>query len=165
MAIKKTQRGFALLIGVILVSIMLTFGLQLGALAYKQQRLVADAAESQHAFYAADTAIECALYADQQQGLFAYPATQPATGPAMTCDGAPASVGAPISYTNNQWVVGEQVSVAGGSYCANVVIYKPRLSTGTTYLFSEGYNAPCSTINTTLSQNTRIVTRGLESHY
>ena len=54
---KKTQRGFALLIAIIFMSVMLSFGLALGSLAYKQQVLASSAIQSQYAFYAADSAL------------------------------------------------------------------------------------------------------------
>src|SRR3990167_3135616 len=92
MALKKTQRaeaGFTLLIAVIFMSVMLAFGLALGSLSYKQQVLASDAIQSQYAFYVADAALECALYADQQQGIFAYPPENPDSTPSITCDDSP----------------------------------------------------------------------------
>src|SRR5580658_7382511 len=99
MTAKQTQRGFALLIAVIFMSVMLSFGLALGALAYKQEVLASSAVESQYAFYAADAGLECALYADQVQNLFAYPATDPHSPPTATCDGALPFSSQEVSYS------------------------------------------------------------------
>ena len=66
MAITQPQRGFALLVAVVFMSVMLSFGLALGSLSYKQQVLAGASVQSQYAFYAADAGLECALYEDQK---------------------------------------------------------------------------------------------------
>src|SRR3989344_5216944 len=58
---RGSSRGFALLIAVIFVSVVLALGLSLGSLGYKQQILASGGIQSQYAFYAADAALECAL--------------------------------------------------------------------------------------------------------
>ena len=73
------------------MSVMLSFGLALGSLGYKQQVLASGAIASQYAFYVADTALECVLYADQQQGLFAYEKYD-GKPKSMTCDGTTVAV-------------------------------------------------------------------------
>lgn len=165
MAIKKTQRGFALLVAVIFMSVMLTFGITLGSLAYKQQVLASTAVESQYAFYTADAALECALYADQQQNLFAYPPSQPSSAPAMSCDvySSPFSSSI-ISYTEGvRWVISYRLSLDSGTRCADVTIYKPAVNSGTTYLFSQGYNVSCATVES--PDGARFVSRGLNARY
>ena len=90
------SRGFALLVAIIFMSVMLTFGLALGALGYKQKVLASSSLGSQYAFYVADAALECILQADQQQNLFAYTADMSAPAPTMSCDGiAPLSSSLP----------------------------------------------------------------------
>src|ERR1043166_6855304 len=85
MAINNAQRGFTLLVAVIFMSVMLSFGLALGALGYKQLTLASIAIESTYAFYAADAALECALYADQQSSpsVFDYSSHNAATPPSL----------------------------------------------------------------------------------
>lgn len=164
MAIKKTQRGFALLIAIIFMSVMLSFGLALGSIGYKQQVLASNAIESQYAFYAADAALECALYADQQQNLFAFPPSQPPSAPSMTCDGSAPLSAAILSYTvGTQWVVTNRLSLDAEKRCADVTIYKPAPGIGTTYLFSQGYDVSCSTVSG--SNGARFVSRGLSASY
>jgi Tfp pilus assembly protein PilX len=155
------KRGFALLIAVIFMSVMLSFGLALGALGYKQQVLASAAIESQYAFYAADAALECALYADQGTGqnLFAYPPSDPPTVPAMTCDGA-ASIAATKSWSASQWIVTNRVRLDSNKRCADVTVYKPSAA-GTTFLFSQGYDVSCDTLGT----DARFVSRGISAHY
>lgn len=65
-------RGFTLLIAVVLTSVLLAIGLALLDIAYKQIVLSSTAKQSQYAFYAADSALECALYADQKLNAFYY---------------------------------------------------------------------------------------------
>lgn len=171
MAIKQTNRGFTLLIALIFMSVMLSFGLSLGSLAYKQQVLASDATASQYAFYAADAGLECLLYADQQnngQGsLFAY-ANYDSFNPNknfMTCDG------------NNQIQVTQapqgtwlrstaQIALykdtnGNATRCADVAAYKPSGS-GFTYLFSQGYDVPCTKVG---AAGVRVVARGISVHF
>ena len=154
-------RGFTLLIAVIFMSVMLAFGLALGSLAYKQQVLASSAIESQYAFYAADAALECALYADQQQNLFAYaPIGSPA--PSMTCDGASPLSSTVISHTASRWVIAQRVSLDGNTRCADVTVYKPA-SSGTNYLFSQGYDVSCETVAD--PEGARFNARGVSVRY
>ena len=165
MAIDNTQRGFTLLIAVIFMSVMLSFGLALASLGYKQQVLASGAIASQYAFYVADTALECALYADQRQGLFAY--TKYDGNPkSMTCDGdtvavvqLPPSVALLISTV--------RLSLDEGTRCADLTVYKyatPQSpSNNTTYLFSIGYDVSCDRVAN--PGNSRFVARGISAHY
>ncbi len=166
MAIKKTQRGFALLIAVIFMSVMLSIGLALGSLGYKQQVLASSAIQSQYAFYVADAALECALYFDQQQNLFAYPSSDPPSPPTITCDNSIA-ISATKVWSASQWSVTNRLSLDSGKHCADVSIYKYKDPTGsplrTTYLFSQGYDVSCDTVAS--PNGARIVSRGLSSDY
>ena len=159
------SRGFALLVAVIFMSVMLTFGIALGSLAYKQQVLASTAVESQYAFYTADAALECALYADQQQNRFMFPPSRPSSAPAMACDGSSSPFSSSIvSYTEGtRWVVFYRLSLDSGTRCADVTIYKPAENLGTTYLFSQGYNVSCATVAS--PNGARFVSRGLNAHY
>lgn len=164
MAIKKTQRGFALLIAIIFMSVMLSFGLALGSLGYKQQVLASSAIESQYAFYATDAALECALYADQQQSLFTFPAIPPALAPAIMCDNVAPFSSAILSYTAGvQWVITERLSLDAGKHCADITIYKPAPGSGATYVFSQGYDVSCTTVNS--PAGARFVSRGESARY
>jgi hypothetical protein len=159
------ERGFALLISIIFMSVMLLFGLALGSIGYKQQVLAASAIRSQYAFYAADAGLECALYADQQQDLFAYPASDPPSAPRMVCDGSSA-VSVSKVWSSSQWIITSRLSLDANRRCADVTVYKPNggaLGGGTTYLFSQGYDVACATVANPGA--TRFVSRGIVSHY
>ena len=158
----KSSQGFALLVAVIFMSVMLSLGLSLGSLAYKQQVLASTSIDSQYAFYAADAALECALYADQQNSLFAVKSDISAAAPAMTCNGhAPVSANT-VSHTATQWVTVTRLAV-DANRCADVTIYKPQ--DGVTYVFSQGYSVSCATVAGSGSNGARFSARGLEAHY
>ncbi len=159
-----SSRGFALLIAIIFMSVMLSFGLALGSLSYKQQVLASDALGSQYAFYVADAALECALYADQQTNAFSpYPSSAPASVPPITCDGLP-PISTSQTYTSTKWVVKERFLLDNGKHCADVMVSKPAPSVGgTTYLYSQGYDVPCTTVDS--PGNTRFSSRGIDAHY
>lgn len=170
MAIRKTQRGFALLVAVIFMSVTLALGLALSSLGYKQEILASTAIESQYAFYAADAALECALYADQQQNLFGYSLHSASNPPsATTCDNAPAQR-LNYSYTagaNGLLYVLERLSLDSNTHCADITIYKygaPQPPSNiTTYIFSQGYDVPCATVAN--PGGARLVARGINILY
>jgi hypothetical protein len=145
------------------MSVMLTFGLALGSLAYKQEILASGAIASQYAFYVADAGLECLLYADQQQNLFAYPASAPSSAPVMTCEGNAPYQTPTFSYNASQFVVNTRLSLDGGKRCVDVSIYKPSNSALLSTLFSQGYDVPCATV--AAPNGARFVSRGLQAHY
>lgn len=63
-------RGFTLLIAVLVSGILLALGFAIFNIASKELTLSSSGRESQFAFYAADSGIECALYWDYQQDAF-----------------------------------------------------------------------------------------------
>ena len=67
----KPQRGFTLLIAVLISGILLSLGVAIFNIVSKEIVLSTSGRESQFAFYASDTGIECALYWDYQQDAFA----------------------------------------------------------------------------------------------
>lgn len=162
---KQHSRGFTLLISVIFMSVMLSFGLALGSLGYKQQVLASGAIASQYAFYVADTALECALYADQQQGLFAYEKYD-GNPKSMTCDGNTIAV-VQLPPSVSQLISTVRLSLDSNLRCADVTVYKYNTpqppNNVTTYLFSIGYDVPCSRVAN--PGNARFVSRGVSAHY
>lgn len=162
----RYSRGFALLIAVIFMSVMLSFGLALGSLSYKQQILASTATASQYAFYVADAALECALYADQQQDIFVYPASDPTSVPVITCDGS-TPISATKAWSDSKWIITQRLSLDSDKRCADVTVYKykePQLpSNVTTYLFSQGYDVSCATVAS--PNGARFVSRGFSVSY
>ena len=84
----KKKNGFTLLIAVIFMAVVLSIGLALGSLGYKQAILASSALESQYAFYAADAGLECALRADEQDNAFAYANYNSVTPESVACGGS-----------------------------------------------------------------------------
>lgn len=71
------QTGFAMLFAVLTASLLLTIGISIFNITFKELLISTAARESQMAFYAADSARECALYWDMKEGAF--PACQNST--------------------------------------------------------------------------------------
>jgi len=161
------KRGFALLIAVIFMSVMLTLGLALSSIGYKQQMLASASIASQYAFYVADAALECALYADQQQSLFNYSSHSASNPPsAITCDNTQATQ-LSYSYDTNRLLVSERIPLDSNRHCADITVYKykdPQSPTNmTTFFFSQGYDVPCDVVAN--PDGTRFVSRGISSNY
>jgi Tfp pilus assembly protein PilX len=64
------KAGFAMLFTVLVISIILTIALGISDTTYKQTILSSLAANSQVAFYQADSGVECGMYYETQKGLF-----------------------------------------------------------------------------------------------
>lgn len=194
----SNKKGFTLLIAVIFMAVVLSIGLALGSLGYKQEVLASSALESQVAFYAADAGLECALRADEQDNapdggtggdfayrLYAEPTASGGYGSAnfsVQCGPSSFTVtnqcyngntlnSSGVACTTGQWVTSWQIRLAYSSptnpvssqakECAIVQIYKPSGS-GTTYLFSQGYDVNCSQVGVA---GVRFASRGLSASY
>lgn len=64
----RTSKGFALLFSVLLSSLLLTIGLSIFSIALKELSISTAVRQSIHAFYAADSGRECAIYWDVKGG-------------------------------------------------------------------------------------------------
>ncbi|PIR82916.1 hypothetical protein COU19_03200 [Candidatus Kaiserbacteria bacterium CG10_big_fil_rev_8_21_14_0_10_56_12] len=173
-----TNKGFALLIAVIFMSVMLAFALSISALALKQVTLSSSAVESQYAFYAADAALECVLYFDQKSdiSLFNYDANQgKQTPPSLPCGDSNTSPSIQ-TLANPDVVIFSYPRVEFNTspnprYCADIKIYKyrsPQAPTKySTFLFAQGYNVPCDTVDkvTSGASAARFAARGLQASY
>ncbi len=159
----RTSRGFTLLIAVIFMSVVLALGLTLASLGYKQVVLSSGAIQSQYAFYAADAALECVLYADQKGDIFNYANYDAANPPILSCGGTSATITNTCYNTGactGQLQIAERISLDSGTRCADITVYKPPV--GQTILFSQGYNVSCASVGDTA---TRFIARGLEAKY
>lgn len=163
MGINRYQRGYALIVAIVLTTVMLSFGLALGSVAYKQKVLASESVESQYAFYAADTALECALYADQQRNIFDY-ATHLNSDPALITsvvqcnDSGTASVSHIVTHGANLLTDLQRLEI-GTKACADVMVQKS--DTGQTSIYAQGYNVSCDTVST--PGTARFVSRGITS--
>lgn len=150
--ITPAPRGFTLLIAVILSSVVLTIGLALLDLAYKQIILASTAKQSQIAFYAADSAIECALYYDQQLDAFN---TNPDGLTEISCNGQTISIS---STGSSPKLTTYSIPCPDGGTRALVRVYKNYSTAPTTRIFANAYNS-CD------ASDTRRVERGLKVVY
>ncbi len=62
---KNSQKGFTILVAVVTAGILLIIAMSIGGIALKEQMLSIANKDSQIAFYAADSGVECAMYWDQ----------------------------------------------------------------------------------------------------
>lgn len=61
---KKNEKGFVILIAIVVAALLVSLGVFITNIAYKELQLSTSIKESQKAFYVADTVIECALNFD-----------------------------------------------------------------------------------------------------
>ncbi len=73
---KQTRPGFTLLISVLVSGVLLAIGLAIYNIVSKQVILSSAGRESQFAFYAADTGVECVLYWDTNFNAFSSSSAQ-----------------------------------------------------------------------------------------
>lgn len=150
----KTQ-GFTLFVAIIVMGTLLLISTGVVNLAIREAAISSSGKESQLAFYAADTGMECALYWDVKSptGRSAFATS---TSASITCN-------QDSSNSGNQWVVGGS-SVSTINYitflpspaCAVVTVTKN--ADNTTKIESFGYNT-CD------SANPRRVERAVRATY
>src|ERR1700722_8604882 len=134
------SRGFTLLFAAIIASVVLSLGAAIFDISIKQVELSSASRESQYAFYAADTAANCALYWDERTDIhpntFATSSSDTNSASSLTCDGQSAS----LSVTGKTSTTGiTQFTFAPNGYCAQVTVTKTQVlgSGGITTEFSD----------------------------
>lgn len=145
------SRGFTILLAALVSSVVLALGVAVFQIAYKQLTLSSIGRDSQHAFYAADTGAECALYWDARFDYFASP---PPTIDAF-CGGGNQPLSVSGRGTNSM-----SFEFEPQSRCVRVRVTKsdthPR-----TVIVADGYSAPCLTI----LENPRTLQRTIRIQY
>jgi Tfp pilus assembly protein PilE len=156
-------RGFTLLVALIFVSVILSVGLALTDIAYKQVILASTAQQSQYAFYNADSALECALEQDQQYDTFDYTNEPVANnqGPFM-CEGQAITFNASAPVVNSPTTTRTttfNVACQSGGTLAQVSVLKSLIGSAyKTTIYAGGFN-DCN------PSDPQRVERGLQSHY
>lgn len=134
---KKFTSGFTLFIAIIVMGTLLLIAVGIVSLSTRQALISTSGRESQHAFYAADTGMECALYWDVQNptGISAFATS---TGSTIFCN-------KDANNPTNEWVVGgsytsviNRINFLPDPYCAIVTVTKGL--DGSTRIESLGYN-------------------------
>lgn len=153
---KGGQRGFTLLLAALVASVVLALGTSIYTIASEEVSLSATGRDSQFAFYAADSAAECALYWDARSDIHPNTfATSSASSPAsaITCDGATVSVtkaAASASSATSTFEVTLFDDTSAG-YCADVTVEKnedPSTHAERTAIDANGYSVSCAAIDT-----------------
>ncbi|OHB02496.1 MAG: hypothetical protein A3F53_01755 [Candidatus Zambryskibacteria bacterium RIFCSPHIGHO2_12_FULL_48_10] len=148
------KKGFTLFLAVVVMGTLLLIATGITALAVKQSLISVSGRESQIAFYAADTGLECALYWDVKNpsGSSAF---DPSTSSTINCN-------QDANNGGNQWVVGGSsastftMTFLPDPSCAIVTVTK--LTGNATRIESLGYNT-CN------SESSRRVERAIRATY
>lgn len=154
MSKKRYNQGFTLFIAIVVTGVVLLVATSIISLAFKQSLISNSGKESQVAFYAADTAMECALYWDVHN-LTGESAFATSTTSTVTCN-------QDANNTGNQWTVGgssvstmSNITFLPEAFCATVTVTKN--ANGTTLIEAKGYN--------TCAASARRVERAVRASY
>jgi hypothetical protein len=128
----STKKGFTLLLAVLISSLLLTIGLSIFNIAFKELTLSSSARESVSAFYAADSGAECALFWDIQQNSFE-------NNKEILCEGQSFDM---AGTGNGSWSFTLD-NFTNGESCSVVTVVKDEEKTT---IQSRGYNT-CNTSN------------------
>jgi len=147
------RRGFTLLLAALVASVALSLASSIYSIVSKELALSSIGQDSQYAFYAADTAAECALYWDTRFNWF----STSTPGTAASCDGQTITLETPpgraSSYTPTSTMEFEVQLFTDTTpgYCADVEVQK-HLNQSTnivaTIITANGYSVSCAAIST-----------------
>lgn len=170
----KNQKGYAILFTVVIVSAISVITAGLSNAAYKQLILSSLAKDSQTAFYEADTASDCALYADQVEYngfLLGDPITNPSIfydlNNTWNCGGTDLTITATGGDLKNGYILNPPLNVQNSNDpCFRIQVDKETVTdpddpTGTivnTTVSAKGYNI-CNT------NNSKTVEREIQIKY
>ncbi len=147
------EAGFTILLAALVASLVLTLGISIFSIAQKQVILSSLGRSSQFAFYAADTAAECALYWDVRFDYFG--STTP-VGVTPACDGKPLVItGAPGTYPYTM-----SFEFEPNGYCARVAVIKDSQNPRT-IIHGDGFSTACADV----AVSGRALQRSVELHY
>lgn len=180
---KNSQRGFTLLLAALIASIVLAIGTAVFDIAQKELILSSAGRNSQFAFYAADSASECALFWDTRYQYFA--TSTPTLSPEPFCDGQTLAVSptytpsspASYPYTMSFWYA--STDSGGQYYCADVSVTKSQgvqLGSVDTVVHADGYStavgspSACdppqpNTLPSAIAADPQALQRSVELHY
>lgn len=139
------KKGFTVLYSILITSAILSASLGVYNVVFKQLQLASIGRESQRAFYAADTGLECALYWDIRKRSFS-------PGNTIKC------AGSNIVLAEVRNTFSFEIQLDGSSpTCAKVFVDKS--ASPATKIDSSGYNSGCNL------NNPRLVERSLRATY
>lgn len=142
----RDEGGFTILLAALVASIALALGTSIFTLALKGLSLSSMGRDSQFAFYAADTAAECALYWDVRHDFAS--TTNPSTQ--IQCDGpTPIEVGhstLPPPAGAGTYPITFDFEFEPNGRCAKVTVTKQQIHPHTR-IHADGYNTTCADIS------------------
>lgn len=168
-----TSRGFTLLLAALVSSVVLALGAAIYGLVVKELELSGLGRDSQFAFFAADTAAECALYWDVRYQYFGQTAPIGVNPPQPQC--ASQSLNPAVTQgVRTAYPYTMSFTYAPGGYCVEVYVQKcngPIATDGTctpsgtnqvhTRIHADGYSTDCASKSTA----TRVLQRSVELRY
>ncbi len=141
----RDQRGIAIYVAVVITSALVLVSFSVIALAIKEVGNSAASRDSQAAFYAADSGVECALYWDLKQASFA--TNTPAT--VVSCNNVATTPTRVVDPSGTGTSTFSFSFLPADQYCTIVDVVKSYDAGGVpkTKIESRGYNS-CSMSNT-----------------
>lgn len=152
-SLHPSSPGFTILLAALIASLVLALGISVFTIAQKQLILSSIGRNSQYAFYAADTAAECALYWDVRESVFdpAAPVTP------IECD-ADATVD--ITNDGGSYPVTYEFEFEPNGYCAQVTVIKNTVHPRTV-IHADGFSVACAEVQ----ESSRVLQRSVEMTY
>lgn len=147
---RDSERGFTILLAALVASLTLALGISVFTIAQKQLVLSSIGRNSQYAFYAADTAAECALYYEMRHNAFD---TSLPVSP-ISCDG---NTGIVVTHTALPYPVDFEFEFEPNGYCARVTVTKNNIHPRTV-IHADGFSVGCGQIET----SGRVLQRSVE---
>jgi hypothetical protein len=159
----KNNKAFVLLFAVVISSIILAVTLGVLNIALKEINFSTSSKDTDDAFYAADTGVECALYYDKDISVL-QPFPSRTVQPSMMCAGFVVDENLQ-NPDDNFWTFSVLGLGSSGKSCAFVSILKDSGATpAATSIISKGYNV-ADTTGDNCVPNSKSVERQLEVNY
>ncbi len=171
--VKKEMSGFAMLFAVLASSLLIALGISIFNISLKELQIATSEKDSQAAYYAADSAEECALYSDIIIGAFptcidsANPCTLSSMQPnSVTCNGNTTTLNQVQNKSNPNGLgydpTGLTYTYSTSTFFSFGGITDPNASIFISKQFSPGTNPIIQTIITSYGHNSGIIGRRVE---
>lgn len=160
---KKQDKGFIILLAVVLTSVILAITVGISSIAYREIVLSRTATDAQASFSSADSGAECALLNDVK----VIPSLFSVLSPTISCQ----STDIDVEYSSD--AIGDYAgfSFSSPSGCSNVRVYKnllidvgDELDVSFTQVDSRGYNVACAVVEDE-PESLRITERLIQVRY